>query len=555
MNRIAYLFITIATLLGASACHKLDVSPQSQIPSTVFPQTEAQFQSVIGPLYTQLRSNYALDYWFVQSGSTDESILPAFGGNWYDGGKYMELHNHLWTKDNAWLNSVYSYAANLVGLSNQTLFILKDAPEGAVKAGGIAQVRTIRALGFWMLMDMFGNVPLDTAYGAAEAKANATRAQVFTYVEKELKSVIPDLPTAAGSTTYGKTNRYMAWALLAKMYLNAEVYTGTARNNDCIAACDSVINAGGGTQYSLQPRSSYMAQFAPTNGPTMKEFIFAIPFDPITSNGYMFYARYDLNRNLGMKYKYAGSTVGNNVNPVINQTTGNGLLNSMPSGPRSTLPEFYANFNDANDIRNSQWLVGYQYWDDGKPIMVKTTKKGYYSGYTGTDGAAEYIYHLRLDSFVHVRNAATLDVGNDDSAWNGGIRNIKFLADYTNTINRNQGNDVPVFRYSDILLMKAEAILRGGAATGGQTALSLVNALRAQRTTSAAWTSVTLEDLYKERNRELAWECWHRNDMIRFGKFESAYGYKTNKDVYRRVFPIPTNQLATNAKLVQNTGY
>lgn len=100
----------------------------------------------------------------------------------------------------------------------------------------------------------------------------------------------------------------MAYALLAKMYLNAEVYTGTPKWNECIAACDSVINAGGGTQYALEPRSSYFNMFAPTNGPAFKEFIFNIPFDPSTSGGYMFYGRYDLNRNLGVKYRYSGST-------------------------------------------------------------------------------------------------------------------------------------------------------------------------------------------------------------------------------------------------------
>lgn len=103
--------------------------------------------------------------------------------------------------------------------------------------------------------------------------------------------------------------------------------------------------------------------------------------------------------------------------------------------------------------------------------------------------------------------------------------------------------------------MKAEAILRGGTATQGQTALSLVNQLRAVRTTSPALTSVNLEDLYAERNREFAWEAWHRNDMIRFGKYEESWGYKTNKDTYRRIFPIPTGALNVNPALTQNPGY
>jgi hypothetical protein len=107
-----------------------------------------------------------------------------------------------------------------------------------------------------------------------------------------------------------------------------------------------------------------------------------------------------------------------------------------------------------------------------------------------------------------------------------GIRNIKFYPD-ANSTSRNQNNDAPVFRYSDVLLMKAEAILRGGTPTNGHTALSLVNMVRSNRSTSPEWTSVTLDDLYAERAREFTWECWRRNDMIRFGKYENSYGFKT----------------------------
>jgi starch-binding outer membrane protein, SusD/RagB family len=104
--------------------------------------------------------------------------------------------------------------------------------------------------------------------------------------------------------------------------------------------------------------------------------------------------------------------------------------------------------------------------------------------------------------------------------------------------------------------MKAEAIQRGGTPSMGHTALSLINMLRAQRTTSPALAAVTLNDIYVERCKEMTWECWHRNDMIRFGKFESSYGLaKTNADTYRRIFPIPTTAIANNPKLVQNTGY
>jgi hypothetical protein len=298
--------------------------------------------------------------------------------------------------------------------------------------------------------------------------------------------------------------------------------------------------------------------FYPTNGPSQKEFIFAIPFDASTSNGYMFFARYDLNRNLGIKYGYSGSTPGAYTNPIMNGNSGNGLVNNKPSGPRCTTDEFYAYFNDANDVRNKQWLSGLQTWADGSPIMVQTTNLGYNQFYTGTTPAASYTYQLNLLPLGNSTRlgATSFDIGKDEIAWNTGVRNIKFLADYTNTTNRNQNNDVPIFRYSDVLLMKAEAIQRGGTATLGHSALSLVNMLRAQRTTTAALGAVTLDDIYAERCREMAWECWHRNDMIRFGKFENSYGLaKINADVTRRIFPIPSTALATNTALVQNTGY
>ena len=548
--------IVVAAGIFMSSCHKIEVTPNSLYTEDVFPKTDAEFQSVIGTVYTNLRGHYSLGYWFAQEISSDEAILPVYGGNWFDGQGYIQLHRHDWTKDHGWVATVWGDAYKIVGLCNQTLYIFRNAPEGEVKNTALAELRTMRAFAYWELLDMFGNVPLDTIYPSPGVQANATRVQVFNFVESELKAALPYLKTATGSSTYGKVTKWMANALLAKLYLNAEVYAGTGKYNESIAACDEIINSG---NFAVEPRGSYLSQFSPTNGPTFKELIFTVPYDPATSNGYLFHGRYDLNRNLGIKYRYSGSTPGGySFNQIIlNQTSGNGLVNAKPSGPRATLSSFYNSYftTDANDIRNNQWVVGHQYWSDGSPMMVKTTKKGYDQFYTGSDGGDTYIYHLYIDSIISARlNPASIDLGNDEVAWNMGIRNIKFFPDASST-SRNQNNDAPIFRYSDILLMKAEAILRGGTPTSGHTALSLVNMVRSNRSTSAEWTSVTLDDLYAERAREFSWECWRRNDMIRFGKYETSYGFKTNADTYRRIFPIPTNALATNSKLVQNPGY
>lgn len=563
MKQIKKYIGFLVLLAGAfTACHKVEVPITSELTPDTYPQTASQFNSVTGPVYTAIRSSYSIDYFFIQTLSSDEAILPAFGGNWYDGDKYEELHKHKWTKDNAWVNSVWNYLTNIIGTTNQTMYTLKLAPAGPAKQTTIAELKVVRALSYFMMMDLYGNVPVDTAYGSTELHTNTPRAQVFSFIESEVKAALPDLNKLAGQGQYGRPNAYTAYSLLAKMYLNAGVYTGTPRYNDCIAACDSVINAGGGSLYSLEPRNTYLQMFYPTNGPNTREFIFAIPYDASTSNGTMFHARYDLNRNLGIRYKYSGSTNGSITNPVMNQSyPGSGLLNSKPSGPESVLPEYYANFNDPNDIRNGQWLGGKQYWPDGSPLMVITTNKGYDASYSGSSPTAAYLYQLDLTPGMQFRSSATganpalFDFGNDEVAWNMGYRNIKFYPDYTNTVSRNQNNDVPIFRFSDIILMKAEAILRGGSPTMGQTALSLINQLRANRTTSLALTSVTLNDIYTERCREFSWETWHRNDMIRFGKFEDAYGFKTDADVNKRLFPIPTVALSTNSKLIQNPGY
>ena len=538
MKRISkYISLTIVSVGLLWSCHDIEVPITTQLTPDAFPQDSLQYIQASGTVYAALRGNFALDYWFMQTLSTDEAILPARGGNWYDNQNYRMLHYHNWTPDHPWTQSCWNWLSKLVGYTNQTLSILDETmPTGNNKSTMLSELKTVRALAYYMMMDLYGNIPLDTVYGDFTPHEKMDRKDVFNYIESELTKAIPNLSAVSGQTTYGRPNKWMAYALLAKMYLNAEYYTGTSRYDDCIAACDQVVGSG---LYEIEPIDTYLQMFYPDNGPEMKEFIFAIPYDPSASalsgtNGMMYRARYDVPRSLQAKFS----------------------LSFRPSAPESTLPEFYAHFDDPNDIRNGQWLTGLQYLNDGvTPINVTTTKKGYDQFYTASDGGDAYTYQVNLTPDIILRqNPDLFDCGNDEIAWNMGYRNIKFYPDATST-NRNQNNDMPVFRYSDIILMKAEAILRGGTATNGQTALSLVNMVRSNRTTSAAWTSVTLDDLYDERCREFAYETWHRNDMIRFGKYEESWGFKTNTDAYRRIFPIPTDAIVLNPSLVQNDGY
>ncbi len=528
------LSVLITILLFS--CHDIEVPVTTQLTPDIFPKNLTQYVQASGPPYAALRGNYALDYFFMQTFTTDEAILPARGGNWYDNRGYLDMHYHTFTKDHGATNSLWNWLSIVIGTSNQAMSILnQNIPDNTTtKAQTLAELKMVRALAYFMMMDSFGNVPIYSEYGDFAPKANSTRAEVFTFIETEVKAAIPNLSADVTQATYGKATKWAAHALLAKMYLNAEIYTGTAKTKECIEACDAVINSG---KFAIEPRASYLQMFYPNNGPSMKEFIFAIPYDPTAgsmpgTNGNMYHARYDVPRSLRTKYG----------------------LPFTPSAPQSTLPEFYAHFNDKNYIRNGQWLTGLQFLNDGvTPVTVTTTKKGYDQFYTGADGSAKFTYQVELTPEIKLRqDVATFDLGNDEIAWNMGYRNVKFFPDAT-SLNRNQNNDKPFFRYSDIILMKAEAILRSGVSK--QTAVDLVNQVRSKRTTSDALTDITLEELYQERSREFAWESWHRNDMIRFGKYEGKWGFKTDATITKRIFPIPQGALTLNPALKQNPGY
>jgi hypothetical protein len=522
------------------SCHKLSIPITSELTPNVFPQDSAQFIQAEGPVYVALRGSYGVEYFFMQTLSTDEEILPARGGNWFNSGENQQLHYHSWNSGNAYMESMWSWTSTIIGLATQEMALLNEDEPATTssKSTSIAELRTVRAFAYLMMMDLFGSVPIDTVAGSFVSQPQSPRATVAAFIESEVKAALPYLSSTVDITTYGRATKYTAYALLAKLYLNDEYYTGgTARWNDCIAACDSVINSD---LFTLQPMSTYFQQFAYNNGPQDQEFIFAIPENPTFADGPWgfrgtnLHQRYDLPRSEKAKYD----------------------LSFVPSAPESTIPSYYAYFYDPNDVRNNQWLTGLQYMKDGvTPVTVTTTNLGYNQFYTGSDPSGVYTYQVNMTPDIILRqDVASFDCGNDEIAWNMGYRCAKFYPDST-APSTAMNNDIPVFRYSDILLMKAEAILRGGTPTLSQTALSLANELRAARTTSAAWTSVTLDSIYNERCREFTQESWHRNDMIRYGYFENAWGFKTDANTQHEIYPIPFTALQLNTKLVQNPGY
>jgi hypothetical protein len=510
MKKIFILCASIAVLAGAYSCTKLDVPVESQYVKSNFPVTDADYNALLGTIYSNLSSNYAVPYWRMQELSTDEAILPARDGNFDDGGQYRQLHYHTWTFDHPNVITIWQWGFGGVNTCNRIISLINASPSTeAKKASTIAEVRAMRALYNYFMMDLYGNIPLITEFPVATQPATQTRAKAYEYIESELKSVVQLLPaktTANATLTYGRPTKAMAFALLEKMYLNAQVYTGTAKYTEAVAMADSVLK---NTNYSLDAK--YRDIFLPNNGPQINETIFAIPYDQqIPGNQFT---------RFGFFY-YLVQAYGFNV----------GLSIAM-----STTPEFYNRFNlPAMRVPKHGWPAR-SFSPDGNGGV--TTQPVYYPGTTT---------QIYIEPKLTLVPGKPMDLGNTIASQSEGVRSMKYYPDPTIIqATRLNGNDVPVLRLADVMMMKAEAILRGAAATtvNGelQTPDVLVNKIRA-RAGAPAVAGIDLAGLLDERAREFSWEGWRRNDLIRFGQFEVEYPLPNdvltmNKDVNRRLLP------------------
>ncbi len=525
--------ISITSVLFLFAgCTDLDTPVVSELTPDIFPLTEEDFVAAEGPIFTNLSQHYMQGIWFCQECTGDGMVLTANGGNWYDAGRYYNHHHHTWTADQRFIKEAWQCCYSGISKCNSLLPLFQAQAESKFQKMGIAEIRAMRAFYYFLAIDMWGDVPLTTTFGKdAEVGGRVARTTVFEFIEKELKEAIPDLSGATGETTYGRPTKWMAYALLAKLYLNAPVYAGKAdKYNDAVAACDAVIQEAQANG-TIALDADYLKEFYPDNGPKVRDILFPAIYDG--NNIKLNYpARYWLHKLLRTKYG----------------------LPFTPSGCIRTWPEFYDKFTiDNTDVRQQIWLTGKQYLADGTPIMYTTTNRGYDVRYSGSDPNGKVTYQLEFTKTVEFRNLEKFDTGDDYLGWAQGYRCNKFYPDNTSP-SRDQSNDIPVLRYADVLLMKAEAILRGASPTMGHTALSLVNTVRT-RAKASQFTSIDLNGLIDERARELCFEGWRRNDLIRFGKWEDQWGVKTDTDVRHRVLPIPQTELDTNPLLTQNPGY
>ncbi|WP_160710944.1 RagB/SusD family nutrient uptake outer membrane protein [Chitinophaga solisilvae] len=549
MKRHKFLCTLVLAFTTLAGCRKLDVDVESRYTPGNFPTNGASYAAAVGAVYAQLANtksgdatyfmnstgfSYGVDYWMLQELSTDEAIIPARDGNYDDGGKYRFLHLHTWTGNLPFVISSWQWGFGGINIANNALNLVNALPASASKNATMAELKTMRSLFYFFMMDSFGNIPIVDTYPVASQPATKPRKEVFAFIENTLKSALPDLPAKVDGTTYGRATKWLAFALLEKMYLNAEYYTGVSRYPEAVAMADSILT---NAPYTLD--GDYFSVFKPDNGPQIKETIFAIPYDANLIPGCHF-TRFGLHPFLKAKYDLPDAF--------------------GPSVALSTIADFYAFFTLPNDIRNTTWLAGPQTNKDGSPNIQRVSSKTLDASSTEPDHQIDWQVTITPEMKLKAGGEGKLDVGNDLLGQLKGARSIKFYPDKNiNTSTRFQNNDMPVFRLADVMMMKAEAILRGAAPTAVkgemQTADVLVSKVRG-RSGAPAVAGITLDSMLVERAREFAWEGWRRNDLIRFGKFEGKWGFKkADNDAFRRIFPIPEIELALNPGLVRNPGY
>jgi len=470
--------------------------------------------------------------------SGDEMLTPARPNGWVDGGVYRRIHEHKWTTDddivvNTW-SRTYAGITNCNRLIYQVESNLIPVAE-ADKAPLIAEMKLLRASYYWVLCDFFGNVPIVDKFDVPEGflpKQN-TRKEVYDFIIKEVTENISKVSAAKNQKTYGKFNQWAAHALLAKMYLNAGVYTGTPAWDKCLVECDAIINSGAGYELASTQRDVFV-----TNNENSKEIIFALPFDSKYVSGWN---DFDIHMQT--------------LQPE-NQATYN--LESSPWGGVCAVPQYINTFDTDDSRYKDNYIKGQQYKANGDIILAtlgafKGLPLAYINEVPGVDFSEE-VHGFRLGKFEIAMGA-------------------------TNRLS----NDFPLFRYADVLLMKAECLLRQGDATGAATIVTQVRARNFKFNPAKA--TVTGADLQKGsvydyglRNHitstqeggsdiqfgrfldELGWEFnqegRRRTDMIRFGMFtkKSWLSHSPNGD-YRVLFPIPRAEIQKNANLKQNTGY
>ena len=541
----AILFTIHCSLFTIISSCSLDENPKDQIPEEeAYVDAGALYRNTVATLYNYIGGatdgqglqGTCRGIYDLQTFGSDEAMIPTRGTDWYDGGIWQELYRHDWTPGHPMLGNAWSYLYKVITLCNRSLELLESHQHLLDEVQYVeytAEVRALRAIYYWYLMDLFGRIPIITTSKTSLSQLQQMpRSQIFKFVCTELQQVCPYLHhenSARPGDYYGRVTYHVACFVLAKLMLNAEVYLdnnwtdgdhpdgsaltisvdGETMNawEATIYYCDQLENA----DYELE--ELYTSNFEVHNE-NSNENIWVIPMDKDLYYNEMQY----FFRSWHYRHAAAYGFTGENGACATKRT-----LEIFKYGTWSEDPRFLLNYYDGIVFDNDRKIVRDRNGEvfEYKPWEVELDLSD--SPYLETAGA-------RMNNYVVDRNAT---------------KNGKLM-----------DNDIVLFRLADVLLMHAEALLRNGQAEEGQ---DYFNAVRGR--VDAPEKPLTLQNLLDERLLELCWEGWRRQDLIRFGQYESLFmgdqwdAKVDERDRHTTVFPIPGGMINFNPNLTQNPGY
>lgn len=536
IKQISTVFFSLLFIL--SSCTKLDDQSFSEILTEKFNPTEEDIAAIVGSAYGNWRDILLLwnGYWRCNEVGADEIVIPARPNGWVDGGIFRRMHEHNFTTDDD--NVLQTWDRTYSGISNcnRVIYQIESGflPLEDTKDAVISELRVLRASYYYVLCDLYGNVPIVTDFDVPEGylPTQNTRKEVYDFIVKEITESLNYLPTENTLLTYGRFNVWAARTLLAKMYLNAEVYSGTSEWNKCKEQCDIIISGDNGLQLEDDQKNVFI-----TENQYSKEIIFGLSIDDQYTTEWN---QFDIHMQT--------------LQPA-NQATYN--LQGTPWGGMCAIPQFINTFDPADKRFTNNFIRGQQYTSKGDSLFC-------------TMGS------LTGQPLAFINEVP----GVDDSQEIHGFRFGKFeiALGSANILN----NDYPLFRYADVLMMEAECLLRTGDANGAAELVTQVRMRAFDDKTKAVVTGdqlmggssydYGLRDHNSETQEggsdiqygrfldELGWEFnqegRRRQDMIRFGIYTSKswFSHSPNGDQWN-IYPIPRGRLETNANLKQNPGY
>jgi hypothetical protein len=546
-NKKSIATFVLAFAFVAASCTDLSENITDSVTAETFFQTEEEFVSALGDAYRTLTGIHGGGYSQVNEVTSDEVVIPARQQDWFEGGFWFRVLSHTWTPNE--FNGAWTFLYSGVNNSNRLIFqfeeaVASGAADASIAEPIIAELRALRAFYYLNLLDIFGNVPIVDSFADApptpsqpSADFQQGRTAVFNFVEQELLATVPLLNDNV-QATYARMNRYVGHMVLAKLYMNAEVYTGTARWSDAITSLDVIINSG---NYNLS--GNYFENFAINNSGS-PENMFVVPFDRVFLPGFNLHvmtlhyasqATYNFQDQPWNGWSATQKMYETYTDPDKNPGPQGEVWGIMPVDNEDGLDRVQGTL----DARTDNLIVGPQFSSSGQRLQ--------------DDGE----YGVGLINGTAITFTPYINDAQFEGCRQCGARIGKY--EFESGIGLGMSNDFVIYRYADVLLLKAEALwrLNGGS---DPIAVELVNQVRA-RAGVAPFTSLDADKILDERMREHFYEMMRRSDQIRFAglqgttRYNDAWKFKEVSGDYRNVMPIPRVQLEANPNLVQNPGY